>query len=76
MRQTDARGRNRVFDVVICTANHQRNTGGKFLELRKVRLLTKQRQSLRFLLVQAPGVKDPIRLHLDLILYFNNQEVL
>lgn len=75
MRQLDARGKPRAFDVVICTADRPRKTGGKLLELRKLVLLTKKRQSERYLLVQPLGTKQAIRLHLDLILYFNNLEV-
>ncbi|GAB3956719.1 hypothetical protein GCM10028805_47470 [Spirosoma harenae] len=75
MRLLDARGKPIAFDLVVCTADRQRNTGGKLLDLRKVILLTKKRQSERYLLVQHLGSKDAIRLHLDLILFFNNLEV-
>lgn len=75
MRLLDARGRARPFDLVVCLADRQRNTGGRIVELRRLILLTKKRQSERYLLVQPIGTKAAIRIHLDLILYFNNQEV-
>jgi hypothetical protein len=75
MRLTDAGGKPRAFSLVVCTADRQRNTGGRLLDLPKVILLTKKRQSERYLLVQPVGTKEAIRLHLDLILYFNNLEV-
>ncbi|QIP15689.1 hypothetical protein G8759_25175 [Spirosoma aureum] len=75
MRLTDARGKPRAFSLLVCTANRQKKTGGRILDLPKVRLLTKKRQSERYLQVQPLGTKDVVKLHLDLILYFNNQEV-
>ena len=75
MRLTDARNRPHPFDLVICTADRGRATGGRIVALDRVILLTKKRQSGRYLLVQPLGTKAAIRLHLDLILYFNNQEV-
>lgn len=75
MRSVDARGKPRAFDLVVCTADRARNTGGELRDMRKIVLLTKKRQTERYLLVQALGTKEVIRLHLDLILYFNNQEV-
>lgn len=75
MRLVDAKGKPRCFDLIVVTADRARKTGGRILDLRKVVLLTKKRQSDRYLLVQPLGTKEAIRLHLDLILYFNNLEV-
>lgn len=75
MRETLANGKPKPFSIVVCTADRTRGTGGTILDLQKAVLLTKKRQPDRYLLVQQLGAKQPIRLHLDLILYFNNQEV-
>lgn len=75
MRLLDASGKPRAFSLIVCTANRQRPTPSRLLELPKARLLTKKRHSDRYLLVQPVGTKEAVRLHLDLILYFNNLEV-
>ncbi|WP_461043360.1 hypothetical protein [Spirosoma harenae] len=75
MRRTNSVGKPQWFDLIVCTADRQRGTGGKILDLRKVILLPMKWQNERFVKVQPLGTKDVIRLHLDLILYFNNLEV-
>lgn len=75
MRRTDARRRPVPFEVVVCTADRQKKTGGKILDLRKVILLSKQPNPDRYLILQYVGSKDKLRVHLDLILFFNNLEV-
>lgn len=76
MRQTLAGGRPRPFSLVYCTADRQRRTGGQFREVQKAVILTKKRNSNRAIDIQPVGTRTKMRVHIDLILYFNNQAVL
>ena len=61
------------FDLVFVTANRQTKSGGQVRELRAAQLLTKKRASGRVLDFRSSrGSRQPIRIHLDLILWFNN----
>ena len=75
MRQTVGAGKPKPFSCIYATADRKRNKGGEFRELHKAILLTKKRTPDRTLNLQPLGTKDVVRVHLDLILYFNGQPV-
>lgn len=75
MRLTTGLNKPRPFSVVYCTADRKRDKGGSIREIRKAVLLTKQRTPDRTLNLQPYGTTAVVRVHLDLIIYFNEIEV-
>ena len=75
MRLSGANNKPKPFSLTLVTADRKRNTGGRVLDIPRAILLTKKRQSERMLTIQPVGTKDMLSVHLDLILYFNKQEV-
>ncbi|OIN59811.1 hypothetical protein BLX24_08105 [Arsenicibacter rosenii] len=67
------RSADKPFDITFVTANRTTGEGGQVRELRSAELLTKKRASRRILDFRSVrGTRAPVRIHLDLILWFNN----
>lgn len=75
MRKTEGLNQPRPFSIVFATANRARHTGGDIRELNRAVLLTKKRTTNRIVDLQVLGTTNIVRVHLDLILYFNNRPV-
>ncbi len=75
MRKPDGVNRLRPFSLVYCTADRARQKGGEIRELNRVVLLTKKRTTNRIVNLQVLGSLNIVRVHLDLILYFNGKPV-
>ena len=71
LRKRMANGKPKPCDLVFVEASRRNRTGGRIRQLHHVTLLTQKRQSSRRINVLARGVKHPICIHIDLILYFN-----
>lgn len=67
--------RPKPFSLVFVTADRRRNTGGEFREFHWAVLASRRRTEDRTILIQVRGLKRPIRVALDLIIYFNGQPV-
>lgn len=74
MRKSES-GRPRPFTIQYVTADRTRNKGGEVRTLKRAVLLTKKRTDNRIVDLQPLGTTDIVRVHLDLILRFNNQPV-
>lgn len=75
LRQKQPNGKLKPCELVFVTANKQKRTGGQIRELSRVVLATGKRQEARRILVKAAGLKHPMPVHIDLILYINNTPV-
>ncbi|QIP16816.1 hypothetical protein G8759_31325 [Spirosoma aureum] len=75
LRQTDKSGKFRVVSLVYATAHRKRGTAGQFRELHRCRMLSPKKSGGNTLNFQPVGSKDIVAVHPDLILYFNQQEV-
>ncbi len=75
MRLTVGLRKPKPFSCIYVTADRKRKTGGQFRELHRAVLLTKKRTPNRMILIQPVGVKHPVLVSLDLIIYFNGQPV-
>jgi len=73
MRQTVGLNKPKPFSIIYTQADRRRNKGGKFREIQKAILLTKQHAPERILNLQPLGSKEVLPVHLDLVLYFNGQ---
>lgn len=68
-------GKQKTCELVFVSANTQKGTGGQIRELSRVVLATGKRQDARRILIKARGLKHPMPVHIDLILYINNTPV-
>ncbi|GAB3550553.1 hypothetical protein [Spirosoma fluminis] len=75
MRLTVGINKPRPFSLIYVTADRKRQKGGQIRELHKAVLLTKQPSKNRTVNLQPLGTSDIVPVHLDLILYFNGQDV-
>ncbi|RIV20530.1 hypothetical protein DYU11_21020 [Fibrisoma montanum] len=78
MRATIGPNRPKPFALIYCTADRKRGTGGQIREIRKAFLVSTRRAGKSRgwkVNVQPLGTRDIISIHLDLILYFNNQDL-
>ena len=75
LRRKLPNGKPRPCGLVFVSANQQKGTGGQIRELSGVVLATGKRQEERRILVKARGLKHPMPIHIDLILYIDNTPV-
>ena len=73
MRQTVGINKPKPFHLIYVTASRKRKKGGQIRELKKAVLLPQQPTPDRTVNLQPLGTKDLIKVHLDLIIYFNSQ---
>ncbi|GAB3177635.1 hypothetical protein [Telluribacter humicola] len=78
MKRTTANGMPKPFSIVFVTADRARNTGGDTKRLEKVVLSDRERSGSRHnrtINVRPLGTNDYVKVHLDLILYLNDQPI-
>lgn len=75
IQQKDRAGAFKPVSLVFVTADRKRKTGGEFRTLVRARLVTPKRSGGNTLNFKPVGTKQIVAVHPDLILYFNQQEV-
>ena len=66
------------FSIVYVQADRARDKGGKVVELDKAYISNKVKsgsQRGRYIHIRPAGTQDFVRVHLDLILYINDQPI-